>query len=82
MSDKLKGKSNGKASEKPAVDPDISKLVRAIRTSSTADLYHNSYLSRGTIDRLRKQKTKRPQHLTMVGVANAAGLEYRLVPKK
>lgn len=76
-------KENGKGKpEKPLLDPDVHRLVRAVRSHAVSDLYHNSYLSRGTIVRLMKNQTKRPQHLTMVGIANAAGLEYRLVPKK
>lgn len=72
---------NGKKPERPLVDPDISRLVRAIRSASDAELYHNSYLSRSTIQRLRTGKTRRPTHMTMTGIAAAAGMEFRLVPK-
>lgn len=75
-----KDKANGKL-QKPIHDPDVDRLVRAVRGLSTADLYHNSYLSRGTIKRLRDGKTSRPQHLTMVGIAQAAGMKYELVKK-
>ncbi len=43
---------NGKAKpKKPITDPDVDRLVRAVRSFSTADLYYNSFLSRGTIAR-------------------------------
>jgi hypothetical protein len=63
---------------KPAVDPDIGVLLAATRTLENSQLYHNSYLSRGTINNLRKRKTKRPSHMTMVGIAAAAGLKWKL----
>jgi hypothetical protein len=71
---------NGKL-KKPIHDPDVAQLVRAVRSITIDDLYYNSYLSRSTIKRLREGKTSRPQHLTMVGIAQAAGYKYELVKK-
>jgi hypothetical protein len=67
--------------EKPLRDPDIIILMRQVRTRTTTELYQNSYLSRSTISNLRKGKTRRPTHMTMTGIAAAAGLVYKLTPK-
>ena len=67
--------------KKPPIDPGISPLVRAVRGNSVGDLYHNTYLSRSTIANLVKGKTRRPNHMTMTGIAAAAGLQYKLVRK-
>lgn len=79
MNDKVE-KYRGKP-KKPILDPGVAALARAIRTHKLDDLYHNSYLSRSTIKRLKEQKTTKPQHMTMVGIAQAAGFEYKLVKK-
>ena len=68
---------------KPKRDTDIDQLVRATLHLSNADIYHNTYLSRSTINKLRerrvgKHRTRYPTHMTMTGIAAAAGLRYKL----
>jgi hypothetical protein len=73
-----------KRPKKPQRDPDIEKLVSQTDGWANADIYHNTFLSRGTIANLRgtgRRKTRYPTHMTMVGVAAAVGLEWRLVKK-
>ena len=67
--------------KKPKRDPDVAKLVAQTDGYSNADIYHNTFLCRGTISKLRGGKTRRPSHMTMIGVAAAVGLEWRLVKK-
>lgn len=66
---------------KPARDKSVDELTKAIESFDTAELYHNSYLSRSTIARLRSGKTRMPQNMTMRGIAEAAGFEYVLRKK-
>jgi len=70
-----------KRPKKPARDSDIEKLVSQTDGYANADIYHRTFLCRGTIANLRKGKTRYPTHMTMVGVAAAVGLEWRLVKK-
>jgi hypothetical protein len=70
---------------KPPVDPAVGEVLNAVKGVSTHRLYMNCYLSKSTIQRLRAKtinRTKRPQHMTLVGVLNAAGLEYAIRRKK
>jgi hypothetical protein len=67
--------------KKPKRDNDIEKLVAQTDSYSNADIYNKTFLCRGTIARLRSGKTRYPNHMTMVGVAAAVGLEWRLVKK-
>lgn len=67
-----------KRPKKPLRDAEVDILAEAISGYDTTDLYHNSYLSRSTIKRLRDGKTRKPQHMTMTGIAAAAGFEYVL----
>jgi hypothetical protein len=80
-------KSNGNGAshrpQKPKRDHDIDALVRATSHLTDAEIYHNTYLSRGTISKLRerragKKRTRYPTHMTMTGIAAAAGLIYKL----
>jgi len=69
--------------EKPPRDPAIDEVVTAVRRFSTRQLYMNCYLSESTIRKLRRPNgTRRPQHMTLTGVLNAAGLEYAIRRKK
>jgi hypothetical protein len=68
---------------KPKRDLDIDALVRATSHLTDAEIYHNTYLSRSTISKLRerragKKRTRYPTHMTMTGIAAAAGLIYKL----
>jgi hypothetical protein len=67
--------------KKPKRDNDIERLVAQTDGYANADIYHKTFLCRGTIANLRKGKTRYPTHMTMVGVAAAVGLEWRLVKK-
>jgi hypothetical protein len=73
---------HSKPARDDAVD-DIRKTVCNLGLSN-AEIYHNTYLSRGTIQKLLearvgKPRTRYPSHMTLKGVAAAAGFEYRLV---
>jgi len=67
--------------KKPARDADIDVLISKTMPLSNAEIYHNTYLCRSTIANLRRCRTRYPTHMTMVGVAAAVGLEWRLVKK-
>lgn len=67
--------------DKPTDDSDSVADLNSLMDQtdmSDSDLYHNSYLSRGTIKRLRAGITRYPQHMTLKGIAAAAGYEYVL----
>ena len=67
--------------KKPLRDPGIEEVVDKVNNYSTSDIYHNSYLSRSTIRKLRRtddKATRRPQHMTLTGVLNACGYEYAI----
>jgi hypothetical protein len=74
---------NPKKLEKPIYDDDVDDLVSLMEGHSTGAIYKDTWLSRGTISKLRhpdwSKRTKKPQHMTMRGVASALGYEYRLV---
>ena len=74
---------------KPLRDTEVDNIRATIRGlgMSNAEIYHNTYLSRGTIAKLLewrpgKKRTKYPAFMTLKGVAAAGGLEYRLVKKE
>jgi len=68
---------------KPPRDPGIDEVVHAVRQRTTHELYMNCYLSKSTISKLRRPNgTRRPQHMTLVGVLGAAGLEYAIRKRK
>lgn len=78
----LSGKDENKW-KKPPRDPAVGEVLGAVNHLDSRYLYMNSYLSRSTIYKLRKPGgTRRPQHMTLVGVLGAAGLEYRITRKK
>jgi hypothetical protein len=69
--------------QKPKRDSDIDVLNSAVSGFSNAEIYNNGYLSRGTIAKLRerrtgKKRTRYPSHMTMVGVAAACGMKWKL----
>lgn len=73
--------------QRPKTDSDLDLLRAAARGHSNVDIYHKTYLSRGTITRLfesraGKVRTRCPMHLTMRGAAEAIGLEWKLVKRK
>lgn len=74
---------------KPLRDTEVDNIRQAVRALglSNAEIYHNTYLSRGTIAKLLewrpgKKRTKYPAFMTLKGVAAAGGMEYRLVKKE
>ena len=69
---------------KPLRDPAVTDVLTAIDGVPTTEIYLNSYLSRSTISKLRHPKngTKRPQHMTLVGVLGAIGMEYVIRRRK
>jgi hypothetical protein len=70
---------------KPPRDPAVDEVVELVKNRSNQQLYMNSFLSKSTIYKLRKRgpdATRRPQHLTLVGVLGAAGYEYVVRRKK
>jgi transcriptional regulator with XRE-family HTH domain len=66
----------------PERDREIFRVLRAIRGMSAPDLSRKTFLSAGTVYNLRKAQggTRFPRHLTLVALAEAAGLTYELVP--
>lgn len=85
---KKASKSNGHfRPEKPKRDSDIDALIAWTSHLTNAEIYHNTYLSRSTINKLRerrpgKPRTRYPTHMTMQGVARAAGFIYKLTKDK
>lgn len=67
-----------KRARKPTRDTDVDELAVLMNGHEVNDIYHNSYLSRSTIRRLRDRQTRVPQHMTMKGIAAALGFEYVL----
>ena len=67
--------------EKPKRDTEVDRLAKAVNFLTPAQIYHKTWLSRGTIHRLTRRQTRYPSHMTLKGIAAAAGLEYRLVKK-
>jgi len=71
--------------EKPLVDPGIAEVLRLCARMSTHQVYLRTFVSKSAIRKLRRnddKATRRPQHLTLSGIAAAAGYEYRLQRKK
>lgn len=68
--------------EKPERDNEVDNLIDVLGDISDADIYHNSFVSRSTIRRLRSGKTKAPQFLTVQTMASAAGFEYVLKKRR
>lgn len=64
---------------KPARDKDIDTLNDAMGTMTVGAIFNNTYLSRSAIRNIQTGKTKKPQHMTMVGIAAARGLRWKLV---
>lgn len=68
---------------KPDHDVDVFELLHALAGRSHSDVARSTYISPTTVSRIRKGYkyggTRYPQHITMKGLAAAAGLEYRLV---
>src|SRR5262245_38395343 len=68
--------------KKPTRDPDIDQVQAILSNMTVADVYNNSYLSRSCIRNLKKNKTRKPQHMSMVGMLASAGYEYQIRRKK
>lgn len=78
-----------KADKPPKIKPARDSAVDEIRTViqglglTNAEIYHNTYLSRGTIAKLLetrpgRKRTIYPTFMTLKGVAAAGGMEYVL----
>lgn len=80
-------KTNGdKRPTKPKRDMDIDELRALVKDKqlSNAEVYHKTYLSRTTVSKLLEtrpgyKRTRYPSHITMQGVARAAGASFKLV---
>lgn len=68
--------------KKPLVDSDAMMLSDRISNQSAGELFKRCYLSQSTIRRLQKKVTAKPQHLTLKGIAEAAGYEWKLTKKR
>ena len=69
--------------KKPPREPAIDDVVAAVKGVSNHQLYMNCYLSKSTIQKLRRPDgTRKPQHMTLTGVLGAAGLEYVIRKRK
>jgi transcriptional regulator with XRE-family HTH domain len=67
----------------PERDREVFRVLRAIRGMSAPDLSRKTFLSATTVYNLRKAgptATRYPRHLTLVALAEAAGMTYELVP--
>ena len=73
---------SGRLIKKPLRDPDIDKVQAIIKGLTVADVYYNSYLSKSCIRNLKKNVTRKPQHMSMVGMLASAGFEYQIRRKK
>jgi len=74
---------------KPVRDVEVDNIRQTVRRVglTNAEVYNNTYLSRGTISKLLewrpgKRRTRYPTFMTLKGVAAAMGKEYKLVDKK
>jgi len=68
--------------KKPLRDPDIDMVMDLVAGYSVSDIFHNTYLSRSAIRNLIKNKTKKPQHMTLTGMAASRGFKWKLVKDK
>jgi transcriptional regulator with XRE-family HTH domain len=67
----------------PERDREVFRVLRAIRGMSAPELSRKTFLSSTTVYNLRKAgptATRYPRHLTLVALAEAAGLAYTLIP--
>ena len=68
---------------KPDHDSDVFELLHALAGRTHAEVSRATYVAAGTVSKIRKGYkyggTRYPQHMTMKGLAQAAGLEYKLV---
>jgi hypothetical protein len=72
-------KKTGPPYKKPLVDPDLAVLTQQMGEVTVSEVYKQSFLSRSTIANWKKGKTRRPSHMTMIGIAASKGLVWRLV---
>lgn len=79
-------KMNSRSKLKPAKDSAVDEIRAAIRGLglNNAEIYRNTYLSRGTITKLLeirpgRKRTKYPTFMTLKGVAAAGGMKYKLI---
>jgi hypothetical protein len=82
MTRKTKSRSKLKPTRDNAVD-EIREAVKALGLTP-AEIYHSTYLSRGTISKLLesrsgKKRTRYPTFMTLKGVAAAGGMRYKLI---
>lgn len=63
---------------KPKIDPIVRQVAVTISFMTAKELHDNSYLSMSTCYNILRGRTKRPQHLTVVGLLQAAGFGYEL----
>jgi hypothetical protein len=71
--------------KRPPRDPAVDDVVRLLEGKDTHTIWMNSWVSKSTIRRLRRQdafRTRHPQHSTLSTCANAVGYEYVLRRRK
>jgi len=65
--------------KKPPIDPVVQTLQDIMGTESVTEIYYRSWLSKSTLYNIRTGKTKRPQHMTVAGIARAKGYRIQFV---
>lgn len=65
-----------KRPQRPEHDRVVFDLLRAMRGNRTCDLARQSFLSPGTISKLRTRRTRYPQHMTVVEIYRSLGMSY------
>ena len=66
---------------KPGRDETVFDLLHACRDMTPQEIADRTHLCAATIRNWRTHTTRNPQHASMVAVAAAVGMEYRLVRK-
>jgi len=67
--------------KKPPVDPTVRQCAVAISFMTARELSDKSWISESTARKIINGQTKRPQHLTLVGLLKAAGFEFGIVKR-
>lgn len=67
---------------RPERDKAVFELLRAMRGLRNCEIAKKTFVSPSTISNLRTRRTRYPQHLTMVAIAEAIGMQYTLTEKQ
>jgi hypothetical protein len=68
--------------KKPDRDSDLDVINDLIAGSTVSAVFYNTYLSRSAIRNIMVGKTRKPQHMTMTGLAASQGFKWKLVKAK